>query len=188
MHSRLNIGCGRKPLAGWANVDLTTYPDVDYTSHDLTLLDVRTPEFSAWLARRFPVGEIRADQFLEHLSPAEGQAWLRLCCEALRPVGRLWLSVPDWAAHVADYAERKQRVPSDQLYLAGPHRPEVNLMLRILYDWGHRTVYDQEILRTTVEAAGFRVMELTRPDGANVVCSAMPGDFVLHTPGVADRV
>jgi predicted SAM-dependent methyltransferase len=169
---RINIGCGRRPLAGWLNVDLQRYDGVDYSGTEVILADVREP--ATWQRWR-GVEEIRADQFLEHLTIPEGRQFLARCRTALISGGRLRLTVPDFAAHVADYLERKQRVPLSSPSIAeGLFRPEINVLIRMLYDWGHRTIYDAETLGVVLDLAGFRVLEMTHPDGANVVVTATP--------------
>src|SRR4028119_2465371 len=83
---RLHIGSGPVAIPGWTNVDIQSYPGVD------VVLDVRQPwPFSG-------VELIFAEHFLEHLTLADGIAFLRACRAALREDGVLRLSTPnlDW--------------------------------------------------------------------------------------------
>ena len=102
---------------------------------------------------------------------------LRLARSTLAPGGRLSLALPDWGAHVADYIDRQQRVPLRAPSIAGGmFRPEVNVMLNILYNWGHQMVYDEEMLRLVLDAAGWAKAAITHPDGANLVVEAVKID------------
>ena len=172
MQLRLNLGCGRKLLAGWVNVDAMRYPDADY--HGVTFAQ---DDALAYL-HALPdgsVAEVLAEQFLEHLTYREGALFLAECKRVLAPDGQVRITVPDFEAHIGDYRDRQQRVPlRDRRAIDGPFRPEVNLLIRTVYaePWGHQAFYDAEMLRTAIEGAGLRVVRMDRPDGANVVAVA----------------
>lgn len=171
---KLNIGTGKKPLHGYRNVDVQRYDDVDYRGFDCVWADVRRPDF--WV-RLGPVEEIRGDQFLEHLTAPEGLEFLKRCRAALdtHPPGVLRLTVPDWAAYIADYCDRQQRVPLSSPKIGdGFFRREVNAMLSVVFNWGHRMFYDAEMLAIMLQGAGFRIVSLTHPDGANIAAVAQP--------------
>ena len=170
---KLNIGCGKRPLKdGYINIDMTRYADVDYAGCEFLLMDVRH-ELADWLQGK-PIEEIRTDQFLEHLTLAEGQQFLAVCRDALKPDGVLKLSVPDFARHIADYTERQQRVPLNIPTIAnGPFRNEVNVLLSVVYGWGHKMIYDEEMLTVVLTQAGFRSSSIVH-DGANIAVVAVP--------------
>ncbi len=81
---KLNIGCGDYPLAGWCNLDAAPGWGVD-----LVLAVPPLPQDNE------SVGEIFAGHFLEHLSQADGRAFLAECWRVLVPGGRLGVVVPD---------------------------------------------------------------------------------------------
>ena len=168
---KLNLGCGRNPLAGYWNVDLIRYEGVDYGDEIFFQEDVFD-----FLARNFhdDVIEIRADQFLEHLRLEQGLRFLRKARRVLSPGGRLRLTLPDWAAHVADYVDHLQRVPLRDMSMAeGIFRPEINVLVRIVFDWGHQMIYDEEMLRTVLDMTGWQDAVITHPDGANLLVEAI---------------
>jgi predicted SAM-dependent methyltransferase len=174
---RLNIGAGMRPLPGYVNVDRERYPGVDYALGEFVQLDVLESGFVAWLRARCwhaadPITEVRLEQFLEHLSIEQGVWLLRALLPFLTEDARVHITVPDFARHADDYRERVQRVPlRDPAIAAGLFRPEVNVLQRILYDWGHRAVYDEEILRIVLREGGYEPVEITRADGANVAAT-----------------
>jgi predicted SAM-dependent methyltransferase len=81
--TKLNIGCGKYPLAGYTNVDLLGPADIigDFWQIIYPVLD-------AW-------DEVRADHWLEHQPIAKtGQALSRMK-DWLKPGGLLRIEVPD---------------------------------------------------------------------------------------------
>ena len=95
---KLNLGCGRKPLPGYVNVDRTTWDGVDYVLDAAHLPDDWASSFE----------EVRADHILEHVVdfPAVWQEMHRV----LRPGGLLNVEVPygpdSNPFHVRHFTER----------------------------------------------------------------------------------
>lgn len=172
---KINVGCADKMLPGYLNLDVNP-PNAPVPDGSRFLAwDVRNGGMRALPLALARIEEIRADQFLEHLSLDDGMAWLRECRGIVGGGARLCLSVPDIRRHVDDYIDRVQRVPlrSDQRH-PGPFRPEVNVMISVIYEWGHRMIYDEEMLRTVLELTGWGVERLSREDGANLSVVALP--------------
>jgi predicted SAM-dependent methyltransferase len=132
---RLNVGCGRRPLAGWVNLDLQRLPGVD------RVLDVR-----AGLPFR-DAGAIYAEHFLEHLSFPEALEFLRSAHAALAPDGRLRLSTPNlewvWATHTPSAADE------------GEARRRALVANRAFYGWQHRFLWTRPLLAEALAACGF---------------------------------
>lgn len=82
---RLNLGCGRKPLTGFVNVDLLDEPGVDVFADVGGVLP-----FEAGTAEL-----IYASHVLEHLPTARVPDVLREWRRVLKPGGRLLIAVPD---------------------------------------------------------------------------------------------
>ena len=134
---RLHIGSGPLALPGWTNVDVAAYDGVD------VVLDVREP---------WPFAEaelIFAEHFLEHLTLAEGLAFLRECRRVLGDEGVLRLSTPNldwvWLTH---YKPPSELSIEEQLLGC----LEIN---RAFHGWGHQFLYNPRTLELALEAAGF---------------------------------
>ncbi len=167
----INVGCGMRPSPQpWLNLDLRRYPGVDYSKARLIVTEALS------YLRTLPDGCVRAitaEQFLEHLEYPVGAEFLRECYRVLEPGGSLWLTIPDFQAHISDYVNRERKVPCAHA-IEGPFRPEVNLLIQTVYaePWGHRSFYDAEMLDTVIRNAGFSRLSHAWPDGANVTAKA----------------
>jgi len=92
---RLNIGCGRRTIPGWVNVDAYGNPDV---KHDLGVFP--------WPFEDDSVDEILASHILEHLTDWWGA--FKECARILKPGGRLEIRVPDESSNkAATYRDHK---------------------------------------------------------------------------------
>jgi predicted SAM-dependent methyltransferase len=143
---RLHLGAGELPRADWVNVDLYGVPQ------DLF-----------WNLKRplpFPDGTVNAifhEHVLEHLPGDFGLALTRECWRVLEPGGVLRIGVPDARRHIGWYV--------DGQHPAYEHPPTALVpLLRELYGFGHRVMYDFETLALLCHAAGFEVVE-ERPFG-----------------------
>lgn len=129
---RLNLGCGFAPLPGWINVDLVG------ASADF-----------AWdlkLGLPFADNSIEAiahEHLLEHLPVSAGMGLHQECLRVLKPGGVLRVAVPDAGAVLRSYGGS-----GDML--------AVNAMF---YGWGHRMMYDADLLIRLLRRAGFPVAE-----------------------------
>lgn len=137
---RLHLGCGERPVPGWINVDLAG------ARADL-VWDLRRPLPFAPAS----VDAIFHEHFLEHLPVDDAVESLRTCRDLLRPGGVLRIGVPDFAAHVTSYLGEDPLL--DDLR---PDRPTRLLALNeLLYDYGHRSMWDRETLELTLREVGF---------------------------------
>lgn len=141
---RLHLGCGQSPIAGWLNVDVQALPGVD------RVLDVR---------EGLPfenVASIYAEHFLEHLDVADGLTCLAECRRVLAPDGILRISTPnlDWvlATHY-----RYGNWPTDDDAISDCFQ-----MNRAFHGWGHRFLYNRQLLTAALRAAGFAEVSMHR--------------------------
>jgi len=138
----LNVGAGDWPLPGFLNLDRA--PGADVRLDAALSLPFRTSAVDA----------IYCEHFLEHLSQAEGAAFLRECRRVLRPQGVLRVVTPDLAGLVRQYWSPHWRDAEWDRHgydwLATPCEM-LNLALRA---WGHRWVYDEEELVRLARLAG----------------------------------
>ena len=133
---RLNLGCGRFPLAGFINIDQEEEVKPDLVCDVLDL----PYEMDS-------VDEIYAGHILEHLDWKEGETALAYWFSLLKPGGKISISVPDF-----DYLARE--------YLKNPSATK----LRELNDFyiysycqksPHRYAYSGELLVEVMSATGF---------------------------------
>ena len=132
---KLHVGSGDKPLAGWVNVDRQPLPGVDVVA-DVT----RGLHWDG-------VEAIFAEHFLEHLTLEDALGFLLEAHRALAPGRCLRLSTPNldwvWRTHYpADAPEGLRRLAA----LAAN---------RAFHGWGHRFLWNRELLGEALEACGF---------------------------------
>ena len=149
----IHLGCGKRYLPGFVHVDLLDAPHIDYR-HDVRTLPMFTDD-SAEL--------IYACHVLEYFDRTEALDVLREWRRVLVPTGVLRVAVPDFAALAEVYRETSNlALIHGPLYgawkVVGPDGPAG------LY---HRTVYDFDSLRSTLQSAGFR--EVRRYDWRDTV-------------------
>ena len=157
---RLHFGCGQHLLDGWLNFDLEPPAGA-------FLLDARQPLPFPSACSRF----IFHEHFLEHLRFDEGLAFLTECARVLRPGGIMRMSTPDLRRIIATYLDVNPDVRlhaalerhKGMLEATHPVTPAVffNDKMR---GWGHRFIYDEEILRRRLHQAGFSSV-VRRPFG-----------------------
>ena len=137
MSDKLHIGAGSVALPGWINIDQQPYPGVD------RVLDIRAGLLFD------DVTAIFAEHFIEHLTLAEGEAFLRECRRVLSADGVLRLSTPNldwvWTSHY-----RPPATLSEEYALLGCL--ELN---RAFHGWGHKFLYNFTTLRRLLRHCGF---------------------------------
>jgi hypothetical protein len=132
---KLHIGSGDKPLPGWVNVDRKPLPGVDVVTdvtQGLQFLDVEA---------------IFAEHFLEHLGLDDALGFLLEAHRVLLPWGSLRLSTPnlDWVWHTHYVFEAPEPV----------RRLAVLHANRAFHAWGHRFLWNAEMLTSALGACGF---------------------------------
>ncbi|MCP4654882.1 MAG: methyltransferase domain-containing protein, partial [bacterium] len=138
---RLHVGSGMERLEGWVNIDIQRLPEVDYA------LDV---------TRGFPfanVERIYAEHFLEHLPVGDALDFLLESNRILAPEGWIRLSTPnlDWVWSNVYRPPGAGEDPEDpDRVLMGLHAN------RAFYAWGHRFLWNRELLGKALRVTGFR--------------------------------
>lgn len=135
---KVHVGCGLVHLEGWINVDLQKLPESDVA------IDV---------TRHFPFRDLThvfAEHFLEHLDAADALDFLAAVRRALAPDGRLRLSTPnlDW---VWTHVYHPPRPDED----ADARIAQSLAVNRSFYGWGHRFLWNREMLAAALAATGF---------------------------------
>lgn len=138
---KLHLGCGPHIFAGWLNYDLSPGPGG-------IALDLRggLPHPTS------SVDFIFTEHFIEHLTRAEGLAFLRECRRVLKPEGVLRCSTPDLKTIVSCYRSKKI---DDWAPTWTPATPAqfFNEAMRL---WGHQFIYDLDELTLILTEAGFQ--------------------------------
>lgn len=134
---RVHVGCGREALAGWVNVDIVAYPEVD------VVCDIR---------RGLPFTDVEyiyAEHFVEHFSFDEVMRFFKACRRALRDSGVLRVSTPnlDWV--MATQYTATSSDPSPQRIASCF---AINKAFR---GWGHQFLFNVPTLAAALQAAGF---------------------------------
>ena len=138
---RLNIGCGKRVIHGWVNVDMTDGPGVDVVAgmHDLPFEESSCTD-------------IMAIHVLEHVYPWEAEVAVSEFIRVLVPGGRLALEMPDFYKCCVNVAkEVRHHKHPDMLGLFGlfgDHQTKDPLMM---HKWG----YTPESLGALLQKHGF---------------------------------
>jgi predicted SAM-dependent methyltransferase len=140
----LHLGCGNKRLEGWVNVDSKLLPEVDVVADVADGLAFRRAD------------AILAEHFLEHLEIAEALQFLREAHRVLSDDGWLRLSTPDlewvWSTHYRtdrDSTEREKQLMAIRTN-------------RAFHGWGHRFLWNRELIREALGACGFESIRWRR--------------------------
>jgi len=142
-------------MEGWLNTDVEFFPGI-------MQMDATLP---------FPFSDstfeyIYAEHMIEHIAYPRAAAMLRECHRVMRRGGVIRVVTPNLAAVVGLYTSKLG--PDQERYLSWlcqtfvpqdcPHNSTsaINVMFR---SWGHQFIYDEETLRGSMDAAGFRCVE-----------------------------
>lgn len=139
---KLHLGCWKRDWPGFVNVDLADFPHIHYRRgvDDLSVLEDGS----------FDV--VYASHVLEYFAPADVPRVLAEWRRVLRPLGLLYIAVPDFQGLARAY-ERYGDVRQVQGPLLGcMDIPDGNGGSVALH---HRAVYDLSALRAALEENGF---------------------------------
>lgn len=139
----LNIGCGKKHLSGFVNMDIAQPFDKK--------LDARK-------GLPYPdqtVDGVYSEHLFEHLTQAEGLGFLRECRRVLKPGGVVRIAMPDLDEIVNRYVSEDWRGDGDMFKLGFEWVVNRCEMLNIaMREWGHKHVYNEEELIRIAQSAG----------------------------------
>jgi len=159
---KLHLGCGRRYIPGFTNVDIQPAPHVDLVCR----------------VERLPLADataslIYACHVLEHFGRHEYKSALLEWKRVLKPGGILRLAVPDFAACAAIYYERGLEDGLSGLIglISGGQRDG--------YDF-HKMIFDEEYLRRDLLSLGFR--EVRRWDWRNTEHSCIDDYSQAYLP------
>jgi predicted SAM-dependent methyltransferase len=136
--NKVHLGCGKKYLEGWINVD--ALPDVGSD----VCADLNAVEFLDG-----SVETVYACHVLEHLNEESVCVLLRKIFRWLRPCGALYVAVPDFDAIHHRYSTHRDLSELRGLILGGG-RDEYDV---------HRSIFNFEKLKSFLEYAEFRSID-----------------------------
>jgi predicted SAM-dependent methyltransferase len=148
---KLQIGAGPIALPGWLGTDL-------WPTDTVASLDATKP---------FPIGDctfdyIHTEHMIEHITWFEGLTMLRECWRILKPGGTIRIATPDLRVITGLYdysegsiAEKYIKTTTDQ-YLQGIPLYRAGFVINsAFYRWGHKFLYDDELLKIALQESGF---------------------------------
>jgi predicted SAM-dependent methyltransferase len=151
---KLHVGCGANLLPGWLNSDFPAR-----TSEVL--------ELDATGTFPFPDGTfsyVYSEHMIEHVPYAGGASMLKESHRVLRPGGKIRISTPDLRFLIDLYLAGDRRTELQNSYIKWatdsflrnvPGYDPVFVINNFVRDWGHLFIYDEKILRFSLEQAGF---------------------------------
>ena len=136
---RLHIGCGKRNIPGFINVDLLEFPHIDHVTaaDDLGFADDDSVDL------------IYACHILEHFGRKEYENVLREWRRVLKVGGVLRLSVPDFRACASIYYEKGLEDGLSGLIglISGGQRDEFDF---------HKMIFDEPFLTVALQRVGFK--------------------------------
>lgn len=149
---KLHIGCGNNILDCWLNSDY--YPNSRHLLHiDAT--------------KTFPFGDnefdyVFSEHMIEHISYEQGHEMLKECYRVLKDGGKIRISTPDLSFLIDLYKSDKSELQKKYIKWAtetfigsAPFCDSTFVINNFMRDWGHLFIYDEKILRYSLEIAGF---------------------------------
>ena len=148
---KLHLGCGRRRLLGYINVDIDQHHEPDLVA-DVFKLDAGTKRISQNEFLRVAFDSESADiiyacHVLEHAGRHEYKAALKRWHEVLKPGGTLRLSVPDLGKVFEHYSDYLPEMDKFLGFLYGGQKTE--------HDY-HKMGWDEASLTRDLIEAGFK--------------------------------
>ena len=145
--TKLHLGCGKRILDGWVHIDTSDYDHIDFNQSisDLSMFSDSTVE------------EIYCSHALEYFDRDHAFDVLTEWGRVLTTSGTLFIAVPDFLSLVQIYSETKA-----MKNIIGPLFGRMNSGIdnKLIY---HKTVYDEESLRSLMQDCGFINIERYDP-------------------------
>jgi len=148
---KLNLGCGRRVVPDWVNLDGWYHPGLDL------VMDIRCRLPFAANSTAF----IFTEHTLEHLTYEEAELCLRECYRILEPKGAIRIGVPDVKRFIESYYIND----SEFFLVASPGLRRTEAVNKIFIYDSHKFMYDYETLERLVRTVGFTNIYLSNYGG-----------------------
>jgi predicted SAM-dependent methyltransferase len=150
---KLHLGCADNCLEGWLNSDrLPPSKQVIYIDATRTM--------------PFPddtFDYVYSEHMIEHVPYPGGRHMLEECHRILKPGGKVRISTPDLAFVIGLYQNAKSELQeryikwsTETLDNQAPLCSDTFVINNFVRSWGHSFIYDEKVLRYTLERAGFK--------------------------------
>lgn len=154
---KIHIGCGDDYVPGWLNIDLFPAKDIPYGS--IVKEGALVLRFN--MTKNLPVSDntikyIYASHFIEHLTFEEGLIFLKRCYKMMQSGGVIRLAFPDLELFIKKYYENDTEFFNKwQDANKIPIKSKGELLLLLAHGFGHKCVYDAEMIKLNMEQVGF---------------------------------
>jgi len=150
---KLNLGCGKKVLAGYENADNFSAPYIDavYNLYDIPYTDET-------------ISEISTEHAIEHCTHAQGIQAIHEWFRCLKPGGVLNLKLPDAELCMKNYLDAKDD-KHREWYHYTVHGYQKALADELDESQIHRWSYSKSEIRKLLESTGFTIDYLENYDG-----------------------
>lgn len=166
--AKLHLGCGKRKIEGWLNVDLAG------SDYDIDLCDLPLP----FASNTFEL--VASQHVVEHLDAVEelipALRDLRRCC---KDKAEIWISCPDLEAicnsYVHDKGKTLRKFWQDMAYLYAPNQPDMivcekrfdvhkmpvqHMVNMYMHQFSqHKNLYDYELMTWILTKSGFMKVE-----------------------------
>jgi predicted SAM-dependent methyltransferase len=146
---KLHLGCGKRIMPGWTNIDCFAAEGITYEC------DFREPlPFSDGA-----VVMLYSEHVLEHLHESDAYSLLSEMYRILAPGGKIRLGMPDAELFIRAYVENDHSFFEKAQNIGSPTRP-LDTRMKIINQMArmgghHHYAWDFETLRLAMERAGF---------------------------------
>ena len=149
---KLHIGCGSNLLQGWLNSD--------YFPRSTTILHLDATQLFPFCNNEFDC--IFSEHMIEHISYSQGLFMLNECFRVLKENGTIRISTPDLSFLIDLYKDNQSDLQREYIKRAtdryikdAPYYDAVFVINNFVRNWGHQFIYNEKILRSSLEKAGF---------------------------------
>jgi predicted SAM-dependent methyltransferase len=149
---KLQIGAGLNTGADWLN------GDIDPVASGVIYLDA---------SRQFPLDNdvfdyVFSEHMIEHIPFEGGRNMINECYRVLKPGGRIRICTPDLTKLLKLLRADRSKVEEDYIVWAtrefipsADTADPVIVINNYVRDWGHQFIYDETVLKRTLQNAGF---------------------------------